>query len=163
MKRHLTVEVGLQNEEGDGGLQKLTMPVTYINHPYFAGLLDRAKKVYGYRSGAPVPLKLPCTVEEFIHVKSLVERESSGRGGTKMKGHLTVEVGLQNEEGDGGLQKLTMPVTYINHPYFAGLLDRAKKVYGYRSGAPVPLKLPCTVEEFIHFKSLVERESSGSQ
>ncbi|CAL9092001.1 unnamed protein product [Musa acuminata var. zebrina] len=79
------------------------------------------------------------------------------------KGHLTVEVGLHNEEGDGGLQKLTMPVTYINHPYFAGLLDGAKKVYGYRSGAPGPLKLPCMVEEFIHVKSLVERESSGSQ
>ncbi|CAL9188985.1 unnamed protein product [Musa hybrid cultivar] len=163
MKGNLTVEVGLQNEEGDGGLQKLTMPVTYINLPYFAGLLDRAKKVYGDRSGAPVPLKLPCTVEEYIHVQSLVERESSGRGGRKMKGHLTVEVGLQNEEGDGGLQKLTMPVTYINHPYFAGLLDRAKKVYGDRSGAPVPLKLPCTVEEYIHVQSLVERESSGSQ
>ncbi|CAL9762112.1 unnamed protein product [Musa acuminata subsp. burmannicoides] len=152
MKGHLTVEVGLQNEEGDGGLQKLTMPVTYINHPYFAGLLDRAKKVYGYRSGAPVPIDLMCTVSM-----------SGTGGGRKMKGHLTVEVGLQNEEGDGGLQKLTMPVTYINLPYFAGLLDRAKKVYGYRSGAPVPLKLPCTVEEFIHVKSLVERESSGSQ
>ncbi|CAL9117724.1 unnamed protein product [Musa textilis] len=78
-------------------------------------------------------------------------------------GHLTVEVGLQNEGGGGGLQKLTMPVTYINHPHFAGLLDKAKKVYGYRSGAPGPLKLPCTVEEFTRVKSLVERESGGSQ
>ncbi|RRT47274.1 hypothetical protein B296_00053843 [Ensete ventricosum] len=78
-KGQLTVEVGLPNEEGGAGLQKLTMPVTYINHPLFAGLLDKAKEVYGYRSGAPGPLKLPCTVEEFIHVKSLVERESGGR------------------------------------------------------------------------------------
>ncbi|CAL9092419.1 unnamed protein product [Musa acuminata var. zebrina] len=82
----------------------------------------------------------------------------------KMKnGYLTVEVGLQKEGGGGGLQKLTMPVTYINHPRFAGLLDRAKEIYGYCSGAPGPLKLPCTVEEFIHVKSLVERESGCSQ
>uniref|UniRef100_A0A1D1XY52 Auxin-induced protein 10A5 n=1 Tax=Anthurium amnicola TaxID=1678845 RepID=A0A1D1XY52_9ARAE len=73
------------------------------------------------------------------------------------KGCLTVSVGLDNE--DGGLRRFTIPISFLHHPQFKALLEAAQEVYGYNSSGP--LKLPCSVDDFLHLRWLIERESQN--
>ncbi|KAG1334674.1 putative Auxin-induced protein 6B [Cocos nucifera] len=72
------------------------------------------------------------------------------------KGWLAVRVGLE-DEGDGGFRKFTIPISHLHHPLFANLLNRAREVYGYQSTGP--LRLPCSIDDFLHIRWLIERES----
>ncbi|KAI3415067.1 Peptidase A1 domain-containing protein [Psidium guajava] len=73
------------------------------------------------------------------------------------KGWLVVQVGL--EEEDGGVQRFVIPISYLYHPLFKGLLDKAHEAYGYQTNGP--LRLPCSVDDFLHLRWRIERESSG--
>ncbi|KAF6137615.1 hypothetical protein GIB67_036198 [Kingdonia uniflora] len=68
-KRCLTVRIGLE----EGKFQNLPIPITYLDHYLFKRLLEKAQDVYGYRTKGL--LKLPCTIDEFCQLKSLIERE----------------------------------------------------------------------------------------
>ncbi|CAL9043886.1 auxin-responsive protein SAUR32-like [Musa acuminata AAA Group] len=74
------------------------------------------------------------------------------------KGSLTVRVGLEDGEDGGGTRKFVIPISYLYHPLFKRLLESAQEVYGYHSSGP--LKLPCSVDDFLHLRWLIERESS---
>ncbi|WOL13738.1 auxin-responsive protein SAUR32-like [Canna indica] len=78
------------------------------------------------------------------------------------KGSLTVRVGLEEEDGEdagSGFRKFVVPISYLYHPLFRRLLEAAQEVYGYHSSGP--LKLPCSVDDFLHLRWLIERESSS--
>ncbi|KAI3873474.1 hypothetical protein MKW98_008126 [Papaver atlanticum] len=66
-RRCVAILVG-QNEE------RFVIPVTYLNHPKFMSLLKEAEEVYGFRHKNN--LILPCDVEEFLNVQSLIEQET---------------------------------------------------------------------------------------
>ncbi|KAJ6697484.1 hypothetical protein OIU85_003820 [Salix viminalis] len=71
------------------------------------------------------------------------------------KGCIAVRVGL--EEEDGGFQRFVIPISYLYHPLFKRLLEKAHEVYGYHTTGP--LWLPCSVDDFLHLRWRIERES----
>ncbi|XP_073109514.1 auxin-induced protein 6B-like [Elaeis guineensis] len=74
------------------------------------------------------------------------------------KGWLAVRVGLEDEgDGAGGFRKFTIPISHLHHPLFTDLLDKAQEVYGYQ--ATGPLRLPCSIDDFLDIRWLIERES----
>ncbi|CAO2836555.1 unnamed protein product [Amaranthus hypochondriacus] len=87
---------------------------------------------------------------------------SGGRSsGKAKKGFLAVQVGLEDDYDDDDhrneLQKFVIPIWYLYHPLFIGLLDQAREVYGYHVDGP--LKLPCSVDDFIHVRWMIEKEN----
>lgn len=79
------------------------------------------------------------------------------------KGFLAVQVGLEGEdyEGSASSQRFVIPISYLYHPLFKRLLDKAYDVYGYHTDGP--LKLPCSVDDFLHLRWRIEKESSPHQ
>ncbi|KAL3369697.1 hypothetical protein AABB24_010180 [Solanum stoloniferum] len=74
------------------------------------------------------------------------------------KGWLAIQVGL--EEEDGGIQKFVIPISYLYHPLLQKLLDKAHDIYGYHVDGP--LKLPCSVDDFLHIRWRIEKEPNRS-
>ncbi|GFP87049.1 auxin-induced protein 10a5 [Phtheirospermum japonicum] len=62
---------GLEDE--DGGFQRFSIPISYLYHPLFQNLLDKAREVYGYNTSGP--LMLPCSVEDLLHLRWRIEKE----------------------------------------------------------------------------------------
>lgn len=88
-----------------------------------------------------------------------MEEKGKGKGKGKVKkGWMAVRVGEEGEEG--GLRRFTMPISYLYHPQFESLLQAAKELYGYHSSGP--LILPCSVDDFLHLRWLIEKEQSNS-
>ncbi|KAI4385192.1 hypothetical protein MLD38_003246 [Melastoma candidum] len=76
---------------------------------------------------------------------------------TKVKrGWLAVHIGT--DDGGDGMSRFVIPIPYLNHPLFKGLLDRAHETYGYNAAGP--LRLPCSVDDFLHLRWLIEKESA---
>ncbi|XP_052190744.1 auxin-induced protein 6B-like [Diospyros lotus] len=73
------------------------------------------------------------------------------------KGWLAVQVGLEDE--DGGFRRFVIPISYLDHPIFRRLLEKAHEVYGYH--APGPLRLPCSVDDFLHQRWRIEKETAN--
>ncbi|KAI4336484.1 hypothetical protein L6164_015006 [Bauhinia variegata] len=71
------------------------------------------------------------------------------------KGWVAVEVGVEDED-EGGFQKLVIPISYLHHPLFKGLLDKAYEVYGYHIHGP--LRLPCSVDDFLHLRWRIQKD-----
>ncbi|KGN54862.1 hypothetical protein Csa_012431 [Cucumis sativus] len=71
------------------------------------------------------------------------------------KGWLAVEVGLQEE--DERLERFVVPISYLYHPLFKNLLDKAQEIYGYHANGP--LRLPCSVDDFLQLRWQIEKES----
>lgn len=100
-KGFLAVQVGLEYEEEEEDLQqnnnnnnyyhrkdhlqKFVIPIWYLYHPLFIGLLDRAREVYGYHVDGP--LRLPCSVDDFIHLRWMIEKENHPSGGRRQDDH----------------------------------------------------------------------------
>ncbi|XWS15413.1 hypothetical protein CRYUN_Cryun35bG0095600 [Craigia yunnanensis] len=72
------------------------------------------------------------------------------------KGWLAVEVGL--EEDDEGFQRFVIPISYLDHPLFKRLLEKAHEVYSYHTTGP--LRLPCSIDDFLNLKWRIEKESN---
>ncbi|KAI3974976.1 hypothetical protein MKX01_005087 [Papaver californicum] len=53
--------------------ERFVIPVTYLNHSKFRVLLKEAEEEYGFRHKGNITL--PCNVDEFLNVQSLIERE----------------------------------------------------------------------------------------
>lgn len=73
------------------------------------------------------------------------------------RGCVAVKVGL--EEEDGGFQRFVIPISYLYHPLFRQLLEMAKEIYGYHSTGP--LKLPCSVDHFLHLRWKIEKGNAS--
>ncbi|CAL9048493.1 unnamed protein product [Musa banksii] len=86
------------------------------------------------------------------------EREEKKKRRKVKKGWLTVTVGTEVEAG--GFRRFLIPISYLYHPLFTGLLDSARDTYGFPSSGP--LALPCSVDDFLHLRWLIERERQPS-
>ncbi|KAF6140317.1 hypothetical protein GIB67_031073 [Kingdonia uniflora] len=71
----ITVRVGLE----EGKFEKRAIPISYLEHPRFKRLLETAQDVYGFQSKGLI--KLPCSIEEFNQLRSLIERDGSNLHG----------------------------------------------------------------------------------
>lgn len=71
------------------------------------------------------------------------------------KGWFVVWVG-QEEDEDGGFRRFTIPISYLHHPEFKKLLEKTQEVYGYDIAGP--LRLPCSVDEFLHLRWHLQKE-----
>ncbi|KAF3776547.1 Auxin-responsive protein [Nymphaea thermarum] len=93
----------------------------------------------------------------YIALPSMdLDRRSSKQSKAVPKGCLAVKVGLEEE----GQRRFVIPITYLSDPRFRRLLEEAQEVYGFRT--PGPLRIPCSVDDFLHLKWLMEREHSHS-
>ncbi|KAJ8647286.1 auxin-responsive protein SAUR32-like protein [Cinnamomum micranthum f. kanehirae] len=72
------------------------------------------------------------------------------------KGWLAVRVGLEDEEG-GSHRRFVIPISYLYHPLFKRLLEKAQEIYGFHTTGP--LRLPCSVDDFHHLRWRIERET----
>uniref|UniRef100_A0ACD5ZFD9 Uncharacterized protein n=1 Tax=Avena sativa TaxID=4498 RepID=A0ACD5ZFD9_AVESA len=77
--------------------------------------------------------------------------------GKVKKGWLAVRVGDEQDQPGG---RFVIPIAYLYHPLFRRLLEAARDAYGYHSSGP--LRLPCSVDEFIRLRALVERDTSSA-
>lgn len=76
------------------------------------------------------------------------------------KGWLTVEVGLEEEEDHGDTtRRFEIPIAYLYHPLFRSLLDKAYEFYGYHFDGP--LKLPCSVDDFLHILWQIQKQPNN--
>lgn len=78
------------------------------------------------------------------------------------KGWLAVQVGSEEEhsqvDGVSDSQRFLIPISYLYHPLFNHLLDKAYEIYGYNTDGP--LKLPCSVDDFLHLRWRIQKEST---
>ncbi|KAL8473500.1 hypothetical protein ACS0TY_030364 [Phlomoides rotata] len=70
------VKVGLGNANDDqiqeySAFQTFSIPISHLYNPLFQRLLDKASEIYGYQSSGP--LMLPCSVEDFLHLRWRIE------------------------------------------------------------------------------------------
>ncbi|KAL8166284.1 hypothetical protein V2J09_007783 [Rumex salicifolius] len=72
------------------------------------------------------------------------------------KGSLAVNVGFDDRD----LQRFVIPISYLHHPSFKSLLEKTHEMYGYHTVGP--LRLPCSVDDFLHLRWRIEKEGSGS-
>ncbi|KAF8779931.1 hypothetical protein HU200_002201 [Digitaria exilis] len=86
-------------------------------------------------------------------------QQGEEKKGKVKKGWLAVRVGAEGDER--GYQRFVIPIAYLYHPLFRRLLEAARDAYGYDySGGP--LRLPCSVDEFLRLRALVERETQAA-
>ncbi|KAG6391523.1 hypothetical protein SASPL_149279 [Salvia splendens] len=79
-KGYLSVMVGQGGEQ-----QRFVIPVMYVNHPLFTQLLKASEEEYGFDQKGPI--SIPCHVEEFRHVRCLIEKETAEHHGHHLHGH----------------------------------------------------------------------------
>ncbi|KAM0880888.1 hypothetical protein ACQ4PT_033290 [Festuca glaucescens] len=91
-------------------------------------------------------------------------QQGEEKKGKVKKGWLAVRVGdeqeHEHEHGGGGFRRFVIPIAYLYHPLFRRLLEAARDAYGYHSSGP--LRLPCSVDEFLRLRALVERDTHSS-
>ncbi|KAL8050710.1 hypothetical protein ABFX02_06G098200 [Erythranthe guttata] len=66
----VAVTVGQGEEQ-----QRFIIPVTYVNHPLFIQLLKEAEEEYGFDHDGPI--NIPCHVEDFCHVRGVIDKETT--------------------------------------------------------------------------------------
>jgi SAUR family protein len=80
-------------------------------------------------------------------------QQGEEKRGKVKKGWLAVRV-------DEDQRRFVIPIAYLYHPLFRRLLEAARDAYGYHSSGP--LRLPCSVDEFLRLRALVERDTSSA-
>ncbi|XP_074577342.1 auxin-responsive protein SAUR36-like [Curcuma longa] len=70
-------------------------------------------------------------------------------------GHVAVCVGSTS-------RRFVVRASHLNHPVFKRLLRQAEEEYGFSSGRPGPLSLPCDEALFEHALRLISSSSSSS-
>ncbi|KAL8160667.1 hypothetical protein V2J09_002204 [Rumex salicifolius] len=144
---HLAVYVG----DVDDNVRHV-IPMSYLTHPLFQGLLDRAEEEYGF-SHPNGSLIIPCKEDAFLHIASQVYDLLSAIPNAKQvlklkmkqrvpKGHVTVYV------GDAEKKRYIVPISYLSHPLFQELLKFAEEEFGF-SHPMGGLTIPCKEDEFI--------------
>ncbi|WOK98198.1 hypothetical protein Cni_G06908 [Canna indica] len=68
------------------------------------------------------------------------------------KGWMGIRVGARGEEQ----RRFVVPVEYLRHPLFVGLLKEAEEEYGFHHQGPI--FIPCRVDYFYRICSIIERE-----
>ncbi|XVE67092.1 hypothetical protein DITRI_Ditri08aG0132300 [Diplodiscus trichospermus] len=90
----------------------------------------------------------------LAHAKQKLQPTLSGRTANALatsnvpKGHIAVYV------GEGKKKRFVIPITYLNHPLFQDLLNRAEEEFGFNH--PIGgLTIPCSEEYFISLTTLL--------
>lgn len=75
-KGWVAVRVGLL-EQGNiaEGACKFMIPISHLHHPHFRRLLEKVEEIHGFSSEGP--LSLPISVDDFLHLRWMVEKEAS--------------------------------------------------------------------------------------
>ncbi|KAK8522178.1 hypothetical protein V6N13_115151 [Hibiscus sabdariffa] len=92
----------------------------------------------------------------LAHAKQKIQRTLSGKIGNAAlgtsnvpKGHIAVYVGEGNRP-----KRFVIPVSYLNHPLFQDLLNRAEEEFGFNH--PMGgLTIPCSEEYFISLTTVL--------
>lgn len=84
--------------------------------------------------------------------RSTEEEEGEGGGGVPPKGWMGIRVGGEGEEQ----KRFIVPVEYLNHPLFLGLLKVAEEEYGFKHEGAITI--PCHVEDFTRVKGLIDHD-----
>ncbi|KAK9108996.1 hypothetical protein Sjap_017056 [Stephania japonica] len=162
-KGHMTVYVGETQK------RRFVVPISYLNHPLFQGLLDQAEEEFGFDH--PMGgLTIPCNEEDFLDVtyslnsvfslllsiqvmairlpgisqsKRILGRYShTSTSSVVPKGHIAVYV------GEIQTRRFVVPISYLNHPSFQGLRNKAEEVFGFDH--PMGgLTIPCDEQTFL--------------
>ncbi|CAN4107413.1 unnamed protein product [Withania somnifera] len=92
-------------------------------------------------------IRLPsiiCSVKQFHKLHSVVTRNQIL---DVPKGHLTIYVGETDKK-----KRYVVPITYLNHPSFQDLLQKAEEEFGFQH--PMGgLTIPCNEDAFFHVTS----------
>ncbi|XWS55036.1 hypothetical protein CRYUN_Cryun10bG0140500 [Craigia yunnanensis] len=90
----------------------------------------------------------------LVHAKQKLQRTLSVRIGNAMatanvpKGHIAVYV------GEGNRKRFVIPISFLNHPLFQDLLNRAEEEFGFNH--PMGgLTIPCSEEYFISITTIL--------
>ncbi|KAG1354519.1 auxin-responsive protein SAUR32-like [Cocos nucifera] len=70
-KGWMGIRVGQEGEEQ----QRFVVPVGYLKHPLFVGLLEQAEKEYGFQQTGAITI--PCGVDHFRHVQVIIDRDTA--------------------------------------------------------------------------------------
>jgi SAUR family protein len=132
--------------------------LTYIRTP--SSTIQRRARTRDFSLSQPT-LSTPIFQYYYIHpfFFFLFQKMSNMQEDKKSKvkkGWLAVRVGLEDE--DCGFQRFVIPISYLYHPLFKRLLEKAHEVYGYHTTGP--LRVPCSVDDFLHLRWRIEKESS---
>nr|XP_010921042.1 auxin-responsive protein SAUR32-like [Elaeis guineensis] len=71
-KGWMGIRVGMEGEEEK---QRFVVPVEYLKHPLFVGLLKDAEREYGFDH--PGAITIPCHVERFQYVRGIIDLDFS--------------------------------------------------------------------------------------
>ncbi|KAK3014911.1 hypothetical protein RJ639_009875 [Escallonia herrerae] len=66
-----------RHQEDHVGKERFVIPLTYVNHPLFMHLLKEAEDEYGFHQKGAITLL--CHVEEFQHVRTMIDLEEHHR------------------------------------------------------------------------------------
>ncbi|KAK8530004.1 hypothetical protein V6N13_102889 [Hibiscus sabdariffa] len=81
----------------------------------------------------------------ILHAKQVLKLQSRHQTDVP-RGHIAVYVGKIQKT------RFVIPISYLNHPYFLDLLDRAKEEFGFNH--PMGgLTIPCDEDVFIDLTS----------
>lgn len=70
------MHVGAEEDEGNNkGSERFVIPISYLYHPLLQSVLEKAREVYGYHADGP--LRLPCSVDDFLHIRWQIEKEAN--------------------------------------------------------------------------------------
>ncbi|XP_021285757.1 auxin-induced protein 15A-like [Herrania umbratica] len=90
----------------------------------------------------------------LVHAKQKLQRTLSARIGNAEatsnvpKGHIAVYV------GEGNRKRFVIPISFLNHPLFQDLLNRAEEEFGFNH--PMGgLTIPCSEEYFISITTIL--------
>lgn len=72
------------------------------------------------------------------------------------KGHFAIYVGQGYEETK---ERFVIPISYLKHRLFQGLLARAEEEYGFDHHLAGGLTIPCSVKQFLHLTSVLKASS----
>ena len=90
----------------------------------------------------------------LAHAKQKLQRTLSGRIGNALatsnvpKGHIAVYL------WEGNKKRFVIPISYLNHPLFQDLLNRAEEEFGFNHPMGA-LTIPCSEEYFISLTTLL--------
>lgn len=87
-------------------------------------------------------IRLPAMIHNAKQILKLHSKDQSG----VPKGHVVVYVGEQQKT------RFVVPISYLNHPSFIDLLNRAEEEFGF-SHPMGGLTIPCREDAFINITS----------
>ncbi|KAJ0987732.1 hypothetical protein J5N97_006088 [Dioscorea zingiberensis] len=78
------------------------------------------------------------------------------RRSTQRKGLVGIRVGPEGAEQ----KRFEVPVAYLGHPLFLGLLHDSEEAYGFDHDGPI--SIPCDVDHFLRVEAVIESQMSSS-